>query len=229
MRECGDPTGTAGALTDLETELKTEKFRVKSGFTRIENKVLFLIDQPEKPGYRGIQEACNKLDNAMVSAMDVMTRLSEFFGKYKEKQLNNKVMLEMEKLDDEYSITYAAPQQYIHEQKEQSSETSEILTIDLLGQMDISDQSETYRKGGYNVSQEVGTVDSDIYVCIFVPFKSSENETNDTTDNQKDTTGNGAQPQQLLDKNMSLPNEQSQELHRPVVRKKQHERCGNTV
>ena len=141
MRECGDPTGTAGALTDLEAELKTEKFRAKSGFTQIENKVLFLIDQPEKPGYREIQEACNKMNNAMVSAMDVMTRLSELFGKYKEKQLNNKVMLEMEKLDDEYSITYAAAQQYIHEQKEQSSETSEILTIDLLGRMDISDQS----------------------------------------------------------------------------------------
>ena len=60
MRECGDPTGTAGALTVLEAELKTEKFRAKSGFTRIENKVLFLIDQPEKPGYREIQEACNQ-------------------------------------------------------------------------------------------------------------------------------------------------------------------------
>ena len=52
-----------------------------------------------------------------------------------------------------------------------------------------------------------------------MPFKSSENETNDSTDNQKDTTVNGAQPHQLLDKNMSLPNEQSQELHRPVVKK----------
>ena len=66
------------------------------------------------------------MDNAIESAMDVMTRLSEIFGKNKEKQLNNKVMLEMEKLDDEYLRTYAAAQQYIHTQKEQSSETSEI-------------------------------------------------------------------------------------------------------
>lgn len=114
LRERGDPTGTAGALTDMEAELKREKFRAKSSFTRIKNKVLFLKNQPEKPGYREIQEACNKLDNAMESAMDVMTRLSELFGKNKEKQLNDKVMLEMEKLDDEYSTTYAAAQQYIH-------------------------------------------------------------------------------------------------------------------
>ena len=48
------------------------------------------------------------------------------------KQLNIKVILEMEKLDDEFSTTYAAAQQYIHAQKEQSSETSEILSGILL-------------------------------------------------------------------------------------------------
>ena len=77
LRERGNPTGTAGAFTDFEAELKREKFRAKSGFTQIKNKVFFLIDQPEKPGYREIQEACNKTDNALVSAMDLMTRLSE--------------------------------------------------------------------------------------------------------------------------------------------------------
>ena len=60
--------------------------------------------------------------------MDVMTNLSELYAKNKEKQLNIKVILEMEKLDDEFSTTYAAAQQYIHAQKEQSSETSEILS-----------------------------------------------------------------------------------------------------
>ena len=77
----------------------------------------------------------------MESAMDMMTRLCEFFGKNKEKQLNNKVMLKMEKLDDEYLTTYAAAQHYIHTQKEQSSESSEILLIDLLSRMNISDES----------------------------------------------------------------------------------------
>ena len=151
--------------------------------------------------------------------MDVMTRLSELFDKNKQKQLSDKVMLEMEKLDDDYSTTYAAAQHYNHTQKEQSSETSEILTIDLLGRMNISDQSETYQKEGYSVSQEVEIVDSDINVCNSVLLKSSENQTNGTTGNQKITMVNGAQPQQSLDRDMSLQNEQAQELHRPVVRK----------
>ena len=79
------------------------------------------------------------MDSAMESAMNVMTRLSKFFGKNNEKQLNNKVMLEMEQLDDEYSTTYAAAQHYIYTQKEQSSESSEIFSIDLLRRMNISD------------------------------------------------------------------------------------------
>ena len=44
-------------------------------------------------------------------------------------------MLEMEKLADEYSTTYAAAQHYIHAQKAQSSESSKILSIDLLRRM----------------------------------------------------------------------------------------------
>ena len=52
-----------------------------------------------------------------------------------------------------------------------------------------------------------------------MPLKSSENQTNGTTGNQKITTVKGAQPQQSLDKEMSLQNEQAQELNRPVVRK----------
>ena len=155
----------------------------------------------------------------MESAMDVMTRLSELFDKNKQKQLNNKVMLEMEKLGDEYSTTYAAAQQYIHTQKEQSSETSEILSIDLLGRMNISDQSETLRKGGYTVIQQVETVDSFSNVCNLVPLKINEEQTNSTTNKQKNATVYGAEPQQALNKDMSLPYEQSQELHRPEVRK----------
>ena len=151
--------------------------------------------------------------------MDVMTNLSELYAKNKEKQLNIKVILEMEKLDDEFSTTYAAAQQYIHAQKEQSSETSEILSIDFLGRMNISDQSETYRNGGYTVSQEVGTVDSYSNACNSVPLKSSEKQTNCTTEYQNNATVYGAESQQANIKDMSLQNEQSPELHRPVISK----------
>lgn len=114
-------------------------------FTQIKNKVLFLIDQPEMPGYHEIQEA---MDIAMESAMVIMERLSELLEKNKEKQLNEKVIFEMQKLDDEYLTTYQGAQHYIHKQKEQSSETSEILSIDLISRNNISDQSETHKKEG---------------------------------------------------------------------------------
>ena len=216
-REHGAPTGTIDAFTDLEAELKREKFRTKSSFTRIKSKVLFLIDQSENPGYRKIQDACIKMYSTVESAMDVMTRLSEFFRKIKEKQLNNKVMLEIEKLDDEYSTTYAAAQHYIHTQKEQSSESSEILKIDLLSQMNISDESETYKKGGGNVSQEVGIFNSYSSVCNSVPLKTSIKQTDSTNEYQKNATVFEAEPQQALNKDMSLQNEQYQEFHCPVV------------
>ena len=85
--------------------------------------------------------------------------------------------------------------------------------------MNISDQSETYRKGGYNVSQEVGTVDSYSNACNSVPLKSSEKQKNCTTEYQKNATVYGAESQQTKIMDMSLQNEQSPELHHPVVSK----------
>ena len=41
LRERGDPTGTAGTLTDMEAELKRKKFRAKSTFTRIKKSIVF--------------------------------------------------------------------------------------------------------------------------------------------------------------------------------------------
>ena len=124
----------------------------------------------------------------------------------------------MEKLDDEYLTTYAATQHYIHTHKEQSSESSDILSIDLLSRMIFSDESETYRKGGCNVSQEVGIVDSYSNVCNSVPLKTSIKQTDSTIEYQKNATFFEAEPQQALNKDMSLPNEQYQEFHCPVVR-----------
>ena len=66
----------------LLSRIEKGKVLTKSSFTWF--KTSFLIDQPIKPGYWEIQEACIKMDSAIESAMDVMTRLSKFFGKYNE-------------------------------------------------------------------------------------------------------------------------------------------------
>ena len=120
-----DSTGTTGDFTDMEASLKREKARAKSNFTRLKNKVLFIIEQRELPSHQEIQDACSRMDSSMESAMDVMTSLSELYTKYKEKGKNDKVILEMEKLDDEFSTAYEAARQYIDAQKERSSDTSE--------------------------------------------------------------------------------------------------------
>ena len=43
--------------------MKREKARRKSNFTRIKNKVLFLIEQRELPSQHEIQDACSRMDN----------------------------------------------------------------------------------------------------------------------------------------------------------------------
>ena len=101
--------------------------------------------------------------------------------------------------------------------KEKSSDSSEILSINLLIRMNISDESETYRKGGCNVSQEVGIVHSYSNVCNSVPLNTSIKQTGSTTQYQKNATIFEAEPHQALNKDMSLPNEQYQEVHCPVV------------
>ena len=88
-----DTTGTIGDLTDMEASLKKEKARAKSNFTRLKNKVLFLIEQRELPSHQKIQEACSRMDSSMESAMDVMTSLSKLYTKYKEKGKNDKVSM----------------------------------------------------------------------------------------------------------------------------------------
>lgn len=180
---------------------------------------MFLIDKQENPSHSEIQDACIKMDDAMENAMDVMTNLSEIYVRNKEKQLNNKVLLEMEKLDDEFSATRTAARQYINAQKETSSDTSEILSVDLLNRMNISDQSEAYKKEEHSVSQEVGTVDSYSNVCNSVSVVNTENETNISAERQKNVTVHGVQPQQtqVREIDMSLPREQRQGLGSPVV------------
>ena len=109
-----NPAGTAGDFTDMEAEMKREKFRAKLNFTRFKNKLLFLI---ELPGRQEIQDACSRMDDSMECAMDAMTKLSELYTNYKEKEKNNKVVFEMKKLDDEFSTTYAAARQYFRMRK----------------------------------------------------------------------------------------------------------------
>ena len=136
---------------------------------------MFLIEQRELPSQHEIQDACTRMDNNCTeSVMDAMINRSELYMKYKEKGKNNKLVLVIDTLDDEYSSAHKAARQYIDMQKEQSSDAWEMLSIDLLNRMSILDKSETFRKDVPNVSHEVGIVSSHSNACNSVSFKEPE-------------------------------------------------------
>ena len=90
----------------------------------------------------------------MDSAMDAITSLSDLYMKNKDLETSKKVVLEMEKIEEEFAIAYEAARQCLDSQKQQSSETSETLSIDLLHRMDVFDRH--YRASLYQTSQKVG-------------------------------------------------------------------------
>ena len=81
--------------------------------------------------------------------MDVMTKLSDFFFKSKQMDSGRKVVLEMEKVEEEFYSAYEAAREYLDSQKEgRSSVCSDIVSVDMLQRMSITDKSETHRKEG---------------------------------------------------------------------------------
>ena len=112
--------------------MKLEKSQAKFSFTRIKNKLLFLVESEDIGTSREVHEACNKLDTCLEEALDVMARLSGLYSKNKEKEKGLKVALESDKLEEDYNSTYDVARHYLRSLKgEHSSETSEILTIDM--------------------------------------------------------------------------------------------------
>lgn len=204
--EYANSTGISNENADLETLLKREKARTKSNFTRSKNKVLFLIKKQELPSHGEIEDACSRLDIAMESAMDAMTSLSDIYMKNKETEKSKKVVLEMEKIEEEFTTAYEAARQWLDSQKEQSSEASEILSIDMLNRMNISDQSERFteerqsasqassidRHPGaslYETSKKVGLVNYS-NIRNSTPLKTSETTNYPTTETQENACVN---------------------------------------
>ena len=70
-------------IAEQETDLKKQMSREKSSFTRARNKLLFLLEDQELPSRREVKELCQKMDSYLETAMDVMTKLPDFFLKSK--------------------------------------------------------------------------------------------------------------------------------------------------
>ena len=74
-------------------------------------------------------------------------KLSDLYIKYAELEKGSKVVTEMEKLEIEFSAASETAREYLDARRDdRSSVRSETLTIDMLNQLHITDDSETYEK-----------------------------------------------------------------------------------
>ena len=100
-------------IAEQETDLKKQKSRAKYSFTRARNKLLFWLEEQELPSRREVKEICQKMDSYLETAIDVMTKLSDFFFKSKQMDSGRKVVLEMEKVEEEFYLAYEAAREYL--------------------------------------------------------------------------------------------------------------------
>ena len=68
---------------------------MRSNFTRSKNKLLRLIGEMDLENRREIQDACDRLDSCLESAIDEMSSLSDLPIKNKEMDQGRKVVGEM--------------------------------------------------------------------------------------------------------------------------------------
>ena len=145
-------------IVKLEAEYKKDKARVMSSFSRAKNRLIGFLDQQELPSRNEVQDACRRMDSCAELATDVLTNFSEFYIRINEMQKSMRVSNEAEKLDDEYSSAYEAATEYLQSRQDDwSSVTSDILSINMIEQMNISETIERERPG-IQRQDEVGTV-----------------------------------------------------------------------
>ena len=114
--------GISNDDSDVETGLKRDKTRTKSFFTRSKNKLIFLIEKRKSPSEEEIEDAVERLDGAMESVMDALTSLSDLYLTSKETENSKRVVLEMERIKEEFTSTFEAARRFLETQKEQASE-----------------------------------------------------------------------------------------------------------
>ena len=152
-------------FTDMETSLKLEKTRAKSNFTRFKNKMLFLVEGDGAGSSREVRDACETLDLKFEITLDVITRLSGLYMGNKDTDKARKVAQESDQLEEDYNTAYDAARHYLRSlHGENSSDSSEILTIDMRNKMNTGDESETEQRqetvDRQETSKKVGIVAS---------------------------------------------------------------------
>ena len=147
----GRTQGHCGNIIDvegLELQYKKDKSRTKANFTRTRNSLLILLEEQDLPSRREVKGACDKMDGCMELVMKVLENFSEYYIQNGNLQKGQKIVNEMEKIEEEFYTAYEAAREYLDSRRDDaSSVASDILSIDLLQRMNITDgDSETSRK-----------------------------------------------------------------------------------
>ena len=89
-------------LEDSILELRQEKAKVKTLFTKARRRTLVLIQEKDVT-VEVIKDACEDLDEALANVMDTMTRLADAFRENRDRKNGDKLSQEIGKVELEYS------------------------------------------------------------------------------------------------------------------------------
>ena len=106
---------------DRIENLKQQKAKDKSAFTRIKNKLLSLLDEEDYPSRREVKAVCQKLCEVQERAMSTMEESSQEYLSCKEGEKRKKLTDEMDRLEVEFSEAHDKAQEYVDNRKDELS------------------------------------------------------------------------------------------------------------
>ena len=145
-----DTIGSSGVdVTEMENAFKKDKTRAKSNFTRSLTKLMALIQEHDLTNRLKVIEARKRLDSYWDILLDILTNFSDFYTNHKEHKKCERIVGEMERIEEDFYSASKAAREFLDSCKEVSTSLSsaDMLTINLQHGLNIArENSETYLK-----------------------------------------------------------------------------------
>ena len=121
LAEDVDTEAISDEIEERIQNLKQDKGKEKSAFTRIKNKLLRMLGEQDYPSQREIKETCHQLGDVQERAKETMSCLSTEYALLKDRIKRKKVVDEMDKLELEFSEANEKAQEYLESHKDELS------------------------------------------------------------------------------------------------------------
>ena len=118
LAEDVDTEAISDEIEERIQNLKQDKAKEKSGFTRIKNKLLRMLDEQDYPSRREIKETCQQLGDVQERAIGTMSCLSTEYALLQDRIKWKKVVDEMDKLELEFSEANEKAQEYLESRRD---------------------------------------------------------------------------------------------------------------